>query len=160
MSNGRTHRSYVSYIDKSRAYYEAHGYERAYQWAHYLEVPFCRLKQSLSESRLGIVTTADKGKRDAPRNEKLFVESNAHAGSLLTEKSWDREATHTDDPETYLPVKRLEELTQAGRFASLSPRFYGVPTDYSQRLTRERDAPQIERWLREDAVDTALLVAI
>jgi hypothetical protein len=43
---------------------------------------------------------------------------------------------------------------------SLSPRFYGVPTDYSQRLTLEQDAPRIEAWMREDGVDAALLVPL
>ena len=160
MGNGRIHRSYVSYIDKSRNYYQAHGYEQPYQWAHYDEVPFQKMQKTMQKSRIGIVTTADQGKRDSPRDKKLFVAPNTEAAHLFTEKSWDREATHTDDSETYLPVARLEELVEAGRLGSLSPRFYGVPTDYSQRLTREQDAPQIERWMREDNVEAALLIAL
>ena len=148
-----SHRRYVSYIDKSREYYAASGYERPYRWPRYDHVPFARLDKPLSQCRIGVVTTA-------PRATKLFTAPNSAGGGLFTEKSWDREATHTDDPETYLPLQRLAEHVAAGHLGSLSPRFYGVPTDYSQRLTIEQDAPQIERWMREDDVDIALLVPL
>jgi hypothetical protein len=155
-----SHRRYVSYIDKSREYYAAHGYERPYQWPRHDDVPFARLSKPLSQCRIGVVTTADQAPGPAPRATKLFAAPNREGRGLFTEKSWDREATHTDDPETYLPLQRLAEHVAAGHLGSLSPRFYGVPTDYSQRLTIEQDAPQIERWMREDDVDIALLVPL
>lgn len=159
-----SHRRYVSYIDKSREYYAASGYERPYRWPRYDHVPFARLQKPLSQCRIGVVTTADQAANEAqgpaPRATKLFTAPNSAGGGLFTEKSWDREATHTDDPETYLPLQRLAEHVAAGHVGSLSPRFYGVPTDYSQRLTIEQDAPQIERWMREDDVDIALLVPL
>ena len=160
MGRGISHRTYVSYIDKSREYYAASGYERPYRWARYEDVPFSAPGKSLSQSRIGVVTTADRAPGAAPRTTKLFAASNGEGGRLFTEKSWDREATHTRDPETYLPLARLAEHVAAGHVASLSPRFYGVPTDYSQRLTLEHDAPQIEAWMREDGVDVALLVPL
>jgi hypothetical protein len=160
VAQGISHRSYVSYIDKSRKYYEAAGYERPYRWAHYEDVPFSRPTKSLSRSRIGVVTTADQAPRGAARATKLFAAPNSESGRLFTEKSWDHEATHTNDPETYLPLARLSEHVDAGHVGSLSPRFYGVPTDYSQRLTIEQDAPQIKAWMREDAVDIALLVPL
>jgi D-proline reductase (dithiol) PrdB len=160
MAPGISHRSYVSYIDKSREYYRASGYDRPYRWAHYKDVPFSRLTKPLSRSRIGVVTTADQAPSGAPRATKLFAAPNGESGRLFTEKSWDREATHTDDPETYLPLARLAEHVEAGHVGSLSPRFYGVPTDYSQRLTLEQDAPRIEAWMREDGVDIALLVPL
>ena len=155
-----SHRRYVSYIDKSREYYAASGYDRPYRWPRYDHVPFARLDKPLSQCRIGVVTTADQAPGPAPRATKLFTAPNSAGGGLFTEKSWDREATHTDDPETYLPLQRLAEHVAAGHLGSLSPRFYGVPTDYSQRLTIEQDAPQIERWMREDDVDIALLVPL
>lgn len=160
MSQGISHRSYVSYIDKSREYYAASGYERPYRWAHYEDVPFAPLTKPLSQCRLGVVTTADLGPSTAPRTTKLYAVPNAEGGRLFTEKSWDKEATHTNDPETYLPLARLAEHAAAGHIGSLNPRFYGVPTDYSQRLTLEHDAPQVEAWMREDGVDIALLVPL
>ena len=160
MKPGISHRSFVSYIDKSREYYQAQGYERPYRWARYEEVPFAPLSKPLSQCRVGVVTTADQGPASAPRATKLYTAANAEGGKLFTEKSWDREATHTDDPETYLPLARLAEHVEAGHIGSLNPRFYGVPTDYSQRLTIEQDAPQIEAWMREDGVDVAILVPL
>jgi len=160
MAQGISHRSHVSYIDKSREYYSAAGYDRPYRWAHYEDVPFSRLTKPLAQSRIGVVTTADRAPGAAPRPTKLFAAPNGESGRPFTEKSWDREATHTDDPETYLPLARLAEHVEAGHVGSLSPRFYGVPTDYSQRLTLEQDAPRIEAWMREDDVDIALLVPL
>ncbi len=153
MAQGISHRSHVSYIDKSREYYRASGYDRPYRWAHYEDVPFSRLTKPLSRSRIGVVTTADRAPSGAPRATKLFAAPNSESGRLFTEKSWDREAT-------YLPLARLAEHVDAGHLGSLSPRFYGVPTDYSQRLTLEQDAPQVEAWMREDGVDIALLVPL
>ena len=160
MAQGISHRRYVSYIDKSREYYGAAGYDQPYRWAHYDDVPFSRPTKPLSQSRIGVVTTADQAPRGAPRATRLFAAPNSASGRLFTEKSWDHEATHTDDPETYLPLARLAEHVDAGHVGSLSPRFYGVPTDYSQRLTLEQDAPRIEAWMREDGVDAALLVPL
>ena len=160
MNKGHTHRSFVSYIDKSRTFYRAHGYEQPYRWAHHRDVPFQRLSKPLADCRIGVVTTADKGGREAPRSTKLFAAPHTDASGLFAEKSWDREATHINDPETYLPLTRLGECAARGRIAAVSPRFYGIPTDYSQRRTTEEDAPRIESWLHEDAVDAVLLIAI
>jgi D-proline reductase (dithiol) PrdB len=55
---------------------------------------------------------------------------------------------------------RLQELVEGGRIGGLSPRFYGVPTEYSQRRTREIDAPEVLRLLRQDEVDAAVLVPL
>ena len=73
---------------------------------------------------------------------------------------WDKDATHTDDVDTFLPLNRLAELRAAGRIGSLSPRFYGVPTAYSQGRTRKRDAPRIVEWATDDGVDVMLCVPL
>ncbi len=72
---------------------------------------------------------------------------------------WDKKATHTDDVDSFLPLHRLAEYAEEGRIGSVSPRFYGVPTDYSQNRTINQDAPQILEWCREDGVDVVLLSA-
>ena len=159
-SHSCSHRSYVSYIDKSRVYYAAHGYEHPYRWAHHRDVPFSTLTKPLAKCRIGVVTTADKASRDGPRSTKLFAAPISEAVGFFTETAWDRNATHMDDSETYLPIKCLLKAVRQGQVGSLSPRFYGIPTDYSQRRTTQQDAPQIEAWLREDSVDAVVLVAI
>jgi len=41
---------------------------------------------------------------------------------------------------------------------ALTPRFHGAPTNRSQRVTTETDAPELLRRCREDSADVALLV--
>ena len=73
---------------------------------------------------------------------------------------WDREATHMDDPETFLPINAMRKAVAGGIIAGFARRFHGAPTDYSHRKTMEEDAPEILRRVREDGADAALLVAI
>ena len=54
----RANRSHVSYMDKSREYYAASGYEKPYTWATNDEAPFAPLAKPLSESKIGVVTTS------------------------------------------------------------------------------------------------------
>ncbi len=163
-----THRQFVSYIDRTRNYYEAQGYGRPYAWARNTDVPFTRPEKPLSESRVGLVTTASlwrdqkvvsgvlRGDKQvysaavAPLPERLFTD----------DLSWDKESTHTDDVPSFLPVPQLEACAATGRIGSLAERFHGVPTDYSQRQTIEVDAPEVVRRLHEDQVDVALLVPL
>ena len=74
--------------------------------------------------------------------------------------SWAKDETHTDDPETFLPLTRLDEAAAAGRIGSVSDRFYCLPTQYSHRKTQRHDTPQIIEWLREDDVDVVLMVPL
>jgi hypothetical protein len=163
----RTHRSFVSYIDRSREYYAAHGYTKPYEWPHYNGVPFTPLKKPLTECRVGLVTTAGKQKPPGAlaamlSQRALYAEpSNPPPQRLFTDDlSWDKVATHTDDVDSFMPVNRLSEYAVAGRIGSVSPRFYGVPTDYSQNRTLEQYAPQIIEWCREDGLDAVLLSAL
>ena len=59
-----------------------------------------------------------------------------------------------------LPINRLREVAAEGRIGAMSERFYGIPTDYSQRRTQRNDSPRIEEWMRQDGVDVALLVPL
>ena len=74
--------------------------------------------------------------------------------------AWDKKATHTDDLDSFLPLNHLAEYAADSRIGSVSPRFYGVPTDYSQGRTSMRAAPQVLEWCREDGVDAVLLSAL
>ena len=53
-----SHRTFTSYIDRTRHYYAAQGYEQPYQWARNDEVPFAKLSKPLSGSRLTLITTS------------------------------------------------------------------------------------------------------
>lgn len=166
------YRRFVSYIDKSREFYAAQGYERPYRWARHDDAPFTALAKPLAECCVGVVTTAmlieGWGPGDPiPDPETLPVPStyaapaNPPPARLYTwHRSWDKVATHTEDLDTFFPIHRLQELAAAGRVGAVSPRFYGAPTEYSQRRTREIDAPEILRLMREDGVDAAVLVPL
>jgi D-proline reductase (dithiol) PrdB len=163
----RTYRSFVSYIDGTREYYAAQGYPRPYEWPHHDSVPFAPLKKPLTECRVGLVTTAGRPKPPgavaamfAPR--ELYAEPvNPPPLHLFTDDlGWDKKATHTEDVDSFLPLNRLAECAANGRIGSVSPRFYGVPTEYSQGRTLERSAPQVLEWCLEDCLDAVLLSAL
>jgi len=163
----RAHRSFVSYMDRSREYYAAHGYTKPYEWPHYDDVSFTPLKKPLAECRVGLVTTAGKPKPPKAVAElltprELYAEpANPPPQRLFTDDlSWDKKATHTEDVDSFMPVNRLGEYAAAGRIGSASARFYGVTTDYSQHRTLDSYAPQILEWCREDGLDAVLLSAL
>ena len=169
MSERRSHRSFVSYIDKSRDYYAAHGYSKPYKWVYHKEVPFNLLRKPLSDCTVGVITTATLPRHwqnlpvgQSSPQKKSYAESSYPVPEALYTKDleWDKGATHTNDLATYLPLKSLQGLQQSGRIGKVSPRFYGVPTSYSQRQTREFDAPEIFNWCKEDEVDVAILVPL
>jgi hypothetical protein len=167
MKQRRAYRSYVSYIDRSREYYAAQGYSQPYSWATHDDAPFTPLKKPLSECRVGLVTTAGKMDPEAERQGRretkelyAMAAKPAPARMFTADISWDKVATHTDDVESFLPLNRLAEYAAGGRIGSVSPRFYGAPTEYSQGKTSSRDAPKILEWCREDGVDAMLLSAL
>lgn len=156
----QTHRRAVSYIDKSREYYAAHGYDKAYRWASYDEVPFEPWRgRDMGAARVGVVTTAFPLPFDAPKQAYAQAASPIPAEMFTRDLSWDKDATHTDDVATFLPLAALEQLAAEATIGSPSPRFYGVPTSYSQRAT-DADAEQIVEWAKQDAVDVMLLVPL
>ena len=163
-----THRTFVSYIDRTREFYAAQGYEAPYRWAHFDDVPFAWPSKPLSQSRLTLVTTASPHHEQAPRDGVLRGGKEVWSGPteapperLYTQDlAWDKEATHTDDVASFLPLVHLQAFAATGRIGSLAARFHGVPTDYSQRRTREQDAPEILSRCREDGVEVALLVPL
>jgi D-proline reductase (dithiol) PrdB len=156
-----SHRVFVSYIDKSREYYLARGYGNPYRWAHHEDVPFSPLAKALDESRVALVTTATLTEESGHLKEVYAAPTEPPPAALFTEhRSWDKKATHTRDVETFFPIRRVVEFAARGRIGDLSPRFYGVPTDFSQRRTMDQYAPALLDFCRADQVDVALLVPL
>lgn len=155
----------IRYMERTRNYYRALGYDNDYAWATFEEVPFARPSKPVAEMRIGLITTASplqlenrdaRGIRHvwsgdvAPPPPRLFTDNVA----------WDKESTHTDDRGSYLPIEAAVQLASEGSFGAVAPRFHGVPTEYSQRKTLEEDAPEILRRLRQDDVDAAILIPL
>ncbi len=162
-----SNRSFVSYIDKSREYYEAQGYPSPYGWAFHEDSPFTQLNRLVTDCTIGIVTTAFFPKGDEPEGVPEAPPKRPYAAPsdpipvklYIDDVSWDKQATDMDDLGSYLPLQALMQKKQEGKIGAVSQRFYGIPTDYSQRRSLE-DAQQILSWCREDAVDAVLLVPV
>lgn len=163
-----SHRSFNSYIDLSREYYAAQGYEKPYTWAYNHDVPFAPLAKPISQCRVALVTTADIEKpvgetlQERSLSKKVYAHPSrdAPAHFYTQDLQWDDESTHTEDNDSFMPLNRLAESAAEGIIGSASPRFYGVMTDYSQGRVRKKSAPQILEFCREDGVDAVIIPAL
>ncbi len=162
----------IRYIDRSRAYYLALGYDNPYRWAHNRDVPFAALSKPLARSRIGLITTAAPFRPEAgdqgpwaPYNaaakftEVYSMPIDPPPDLRISHVGYDRKHTSAEDINTYFPLQQIKEAAATARVGELNTRFYGVPTLRSQRLTAERDAPRVLDMCREDGIDAAILVA-
>jgi hypothetical protein len=153
---------FIAYMERTRRYYRAQGFDSDYTWAHHTHSPFTRLAKPLSESRVTLVTTAVP----EPEIPKPVRRASSHLFTETPDKfdtdelSWDKDSTHTDDRQSYFPLEILETLVAEGMLGQLADHYHFVPTQYSQRATIEEDAPQIARACLEDGVDVAILIPI
>jgi hypothetical protein len=160
----------IPYMQRTRDYYQRLGYP-AYRWAHFTDVPFTPLASPLAQSRLALITTAapfqpgagDQGP-GAPYNAaakfyKVYSDpADAIVDVRISHVGYDRVHTRAEDPNTWFPLAQLQRAVKKGRLGALTPRFHGAPTNRSQRVTTETDAPELLRRCREDGADVALLV--
>ena len=152
----------VSYITRTRDYYRAQGYTTDYLWAHFDTTPFTRLKKPLSESRIGVITTSMPDTESGRADRRVWSTAcEPIPRSMYTEElSWHKSMTHTDDVASFLPLAQLNKLKEEGVIGSLASRFHSLPTEYSQRNTIEKDAPELLARCRQDEVDIAILVPL
>src|SRR3954465_3614879 len=161
----------IPYLQRIRSYYQALGYGAPYRWAHYAEAPFHPLAKPFSLCRLTIITTAapfqpDKGDQGpgAPYNPaaKFFTvysgDSSVDHDLRISHVAIDRAHTSAEDPGTYFPLAELRRLAADGRIGSVGPRFHGLPTNRSHRVTIEVDSSEVVRRCKDDQVDAALLL--
>ena len=161
----------IPYMQRTRDYYLALGYGNPYRWAHHADVPFTPLAKPLAQSRVALITTAapfQPGAGDQGPGAKYNAAAkfytvysdvtDAMPDLRISHVGYDRKHTSATDPNTWFPLARLQEAVKAGRIAGLTPRFHGAPTNRSQRVTLETDAPELLRRCREDGADVAVLV--
>ena len=161
----------IRYMERTRSYYLGLGYDNPYIWAHYIEVPFKPLQKPLNQSVLGLITTAvpydpNKGLQGpgAPYNAaaKFYQPyQNSVTGDIdlrIAHVGIDRKNANMEDGDCWFPLATAKQAVQSGRIGALSPNFYGLPTNRSQRHTLEIDAPLILEMLRADKVDIAVLL--
>jgi D-proline reductase (dithiol) PrdB len=161
----------IPYIERTRAYYQALGYGAPYAWARFPDVPFHPLQRPLAECSVGIVTTAapyQPGKGDqgpgAPYNAAakfyaVYSLDTAQDHDLrISHVSIDRAHTTGEDIGTYFPLAALRRSAARGRIGAVAPRFHGLPTNRSHRVTRDVDCPELVARCLDDAVDAVVLV--
>jgi hypothetical protein len=128
-----------------------------------------RSKKPLKDSTLALITTAapyqpDKGDQGpgapttpAPSSTPSIRRHRADHDTRISHIGYDRKHTTAKDSNTWFPLPLMREFASQGRF-KLAKRFHGAPTNRSQRVTLETDAPEILARCRQDQVDAALLV--
>ena len=167
------HDAPIPYMRRIRDYYQALGYGAPYRWAHYAEVPFAPLNRPLSDSRVGLVTTAaphQPGKGDqgpgaaynaAAKFYKVFSGDSAADHDLrISHIGYDRAHTTAEDSNTWFPLPALRRMATQGRIGEVAPRFHGAPTNRSHRVTLDQDCPELLARVRQDRVDAVVLVAV
>jgi hypothetical protein len=161
----------IPYMQRTREYYRAIGYDTPYRWAHYNDAPFQPLQKPLARSRVTIVTTAapfDPAKGDQGPGAKynggakfyqVYAGDTAQPHDLrISHISYDRAHTSAQDSGTWFPLPALLRAASSGRIGEVAPRFFGAPTNRSQQVTIETDAPEIVARCKADEVDAAILV--
>src|SRR5262245_31029659 len=161
----------IAYMERTREYYAALGYGEPYRWAHHAEVPLHRLTKPLAQCRVAIVTTAapyrpecgDQGP-GAPYNAaaKFYSvysgDSTSDPDLRISHVAIDRAHTTAEDIGSYFPLAALRRCAAAGRIGALAPRFHGLPTNRSHRVTVEVDCRELVARCQADGVDAAILV--
>jgi len=161
----------VPYMQRTRDWYLALGYNNPYRYAHFIEVPFTPLRKPLAESTVTLLTTAapyqpDKGPQGpgAPYNAaaKFYapytLDTSRSHDLRIAHVGIDRKHTSMQDSNSWFPLPMLHRFAQAGRIGRVARRAHGVPTNRSQRHTMQTDIPVIVQRCKADGVDAALLV--
>jgi D-proline reductase (dithiol) PrdB len=161
----------IPYMARTREYYAAIGYTTPYRWAHYVGAPFQPLRKPISRSRLTIITTAapfDPTKGDQEPGAKynggakfytVYDGDTSKPQDLrISHIAYDRMHTSAEDSGTWFPLPQLKRLAAEKQIGEVGPRFFGAPTNRSQRVTIETDAPEILARCKEDRIDAAVLV--
>ena len=161
----------ISYIERTRAYYLALGYDNPYEWAAFDAPAFTKLKKPLHEMKIGLVVTAAPYKEGAGEqgpgaayngSAKFFdvwampTEPMPHL--YISHIAIDRDHTTAEDQGTYFPLKALQVHLAEGKIGGIAQHIYGFPTNRSQRTNIEKDAPALTQMMIEDDCDAAVLV--
>lgn len=145
---------------------------RSYRWRRIDPVPWSPLQQPLSESRLGLVSSAGLS---APGQEAFDVNkkggdpafreipSEVDVQELIENhrsQSWDHRGVEQDKNVAF-PIDRARELVEAGRIGSLSDRHLSFMGSITAPGRFVRDyVPQAAEVFVEEEVDVALLVPV
>ncbi|MBV1880241.1 MAG: glycine/betaine/sarcosine/D-proline family reductase selenoprotein B [Pseudomonadales bacterium] len=158
----------VSYIQQTKALYDSLGYE-PYKWfAADSEPAFTKLKQPLSECKLGLVSTAgtyvagqvayyykdDTSVRAIPSNTPVEDIRFSH----VTENYL---VDARQDPRCTVPLEALQTLQKKGVIGSLANNFFSCMGGiYSQRRVVDELIPALEKGIADEEIDVLLMVPL
>ena len=157
----------VRYIDRTKAQYDALGYD-SYHWAHIDEPPpITPLPAPLGELRLGLIAT---GGIYAQGQTAFTYRDDITYRAIDADVDPDElRATHfaydlTDarqDINVVFPIAALRTLVGDGLVGELAPQLFtcmgGI---YSQRRVRDDLAPALVQRCQDDEIDVVLLVPV
>ena len=161
----------IPYIERTRNYYAALGYPAPYRWAENAEVPFQPPAKPLGASRIALITTAalrrpGHGNQEpgaayngAAKFSKVYsAETKTEPALGINHVAIDFKHATGEDMGSYFPLLALRRAAIGRRIGGITEHFHGVPTNRSQRVTREDHAPEVLARCRADGADAALLV--
>ncbi len=160
----------VPYMQRTREWYLALGFDNPYVWSHNVDVPFQPLIKPLRDMRLALITTAapyqpDKGAQGPGAAYNAAAKFyDVYSGDVrqdhdlrISHVAIDRDHTSMEDSRTWFPLDALRRA-EGNLFKSLADRFHGAPTNRSQRHTIEVDCPEILQRCQQDGAEAAILV--
>jgi len=163
-------KSPLQYIPRTREWYQGLGYGAPYQWAQFEDVPFTVPGKPLSESVVGLVTTAalyqensgDQGPGASYNAQAKFYSVYSHPidpdpDVRISHIAYDRKHTSAKDKNTWFPLTALKKLEKERVIDQVAKHFFGLPTNRSQRHTLEHDCPTLHQQLSD--IDLAILIA-
>ena len=161
---------HIQYIERTKAYYSAQGY-KPYHWAANEQTPFARMRKPLAASKLALITTAAPFRPELPdqgpgakynagaKFYEVYTKPIEPAPDLrISHIGYDRKHCEAKDPRTWLPIEALKEAQEERIVGSIANELIGVPTNRSQRITSEQDAPEALEHVYRQNCDVALLV--
>src|SRR3954453_18127465 len=131
----------LSYMERTRDYYLAIGYDTPYRWAHYTTAPFQPLRKPLAQARVAIVTTAapfdpakgDQGPAATYNGGAKFYSAYDRQTSKphdlrISHIAYDRVHPSAEDSGTWFPLPRLHRLPPLTRAIRRGARLFGGAT--------------------------------
>jgi D-proline reductase (dithiol) PrdB len=145
---------------------------RTYRWRTIDPVPWAPLNKPLSESRVGLVSTAGltlQGQEpfddsikggDASYREIPWDSDVARLVENHRSESWDHTGVE-QDPNIAFPLDRMRELSEQGRIGSLAERYLTFMGSVTATGRMVRDVlPEASACFVSQGVDVALLVPV
>jgi hypothetical protein len=158
-------------MKRIKSYYRGLGYKAPYRWAQQTGIPLSKPVKPINKICVGIVTTAslfdsnngDQGPGAKYNGKAKFFKTyvkpiDPFPDLRISHIAIDRAHTTATDIGSYFPLAAFQRLAKEKYIGSVSPNFYGLPTNRSQKTTIEVDCPRLVGMCKKDNLDAVVLV--